>query len=508
MIHSIEEITKNVSVSCDVCVIGSGAGGAVVAKELAEAGHDVVIVEEGGYFGTKDFRVDDTIWSTTNLYRDGGATLIYGKPNIMYVEGRCVGGSTAINGATSWRTPEKIMKRWQWERELHGFTAKKMDRFFSRVEDHLHVQAMIPEAKNRDSELLKIGGERLGYTVKQNVRSQDHCVGTNMCLTGCPTGAKQSTLVSYIPRFLKQGGNIYTNCRVKKVLTKGKRAIGVDAHFIDPETKKKKHKLRVRSKVVIVCAGAIQTPALLMKSRIKDEAGLLGKNLLVHPNTKVMAVFDDKVNAWHGVNQGFQITEYFDEGILMAVNFVSPGVAALAMPLEGTQLLKIMKDEYHHMVMGGALIEDTGSGYVKTGPFDTILPIYNLNDHDFHQTIRATALLAEVFFAAGARKCYLPFTGLHEIGSVDDIPKIYSYKFSPLDLELMTVHIMGTAQMGGDPKRSVIDPNGEFHNIKGLFVADASVFPTPVGVNPQITIMALASRTAEYIANEFRHYKV
>jgi hypothetical protein len=243
-----------------------------------------------------------------------------------------------------------------------------------------------------------------------------------------------------------------------------------------------------------------------MRSRIRDKHRLLGKNLIVHPNAKVLAVFGERVNAWHGVNQAYQITEYFDEGILMSVNSASPGIVAIAMPLEGTQMLHVLKEEFHHLVMGGALIEDTGSGQVRIGPFDTVIPTYQLNEHDFHQTIRAVALLAEVFFAAGAKKCYLPFAGLRVITSVDDIPKIFKLKLKPVDIEMLTVHIMGTAQMGADPAQSVVNPYGEFHNVKGLYVADASIFPTSIGVNPQITIMAFATRTAEYIANNFRYY--
>lgn len=506
MIHQLKDITKNLNLTCDVCIVGSGAGGATVGKELAEAGLDVVMLEEGGYYETKDYLTNDPITSVVRLYRDGGASVIFGKPNIMYAEGRCVGGSTTVNGAMCWRTPEKIMKRWQWERGLSDFTPDKMDRFFSRVEKIIQAKAMIPEAVNRESELLKLGGQRLGYRVQPNIRSQDYCVGTNLCITGCPTGAKQSAVLSYIPLFLKAGGEVITNCRVHKVVTRRNQAIGVDGEIVDPLTKKKKYKVKVRSKVVVVCAGAIQTPALLLKSRLRDKNKLLGKNLIVHPNAKVLAVFDERVESWKGVNQGYQITEYFDEGILMAVNSASPGILALALPPRDFQIIHKLKEEFHHVVMGGALIEDTGTGRVYTGPFDTVIPTYRLNSHDFHKIIRAVALVAEVFFAAGAKKCYLPFWGLHEIRSVDDIPKIFQHRMQPDDLELLTVHIMGTAQMGSDPAYSVVNPYGEFHNVKGLFVADASVFPTSIGVNPQITIMAIATHTAEYIANNFRSY--
>lgn len=506
MIHEFKDIKKNISITCDVCVVGSGAGGAPVAKELAETGLDVVMVEEGGYYDTKDYLVDDPIRSTARLFRDGGATVIFGKPNILYAEGRCLGGGTTVNGAMCWRTPEKIMKRWQWEKGLSDFTPQNMDHYFTRVENLIHAKAIIPEARNRESEMLKRGGERLAYKVQTNIRSQDNCVGTNLCISGCPTGGKMTTLLTYIPHFLTSGGEVFTNCRVHKVVTKRRRAVGVDGYFIDPQTKKKRFKLKVRSKVVVVCGGAVQTPALLFKSGIRDEAGLLGKNLIVHPNAKVLAVFDEEIKAWQGVNQNYQITEYFDEGILMGVNSAPPGIVSLALPWEGTDMLKRLHDEFNHLVMGGALIEDTGTGCVRVWPLDTVVPTYNLNRHDFHKVIRAVALLAEVFFAAGARKCYLPFKGLHEIRSVDEIPRIFQQKFRFTDLELLTVHIMGTAQMGANPKTSVVNPNGEFHSVKGLFVADASVFPTSIGVNPQITIMAIATKTAEFIASHFRNY--
>lgn len=507
MIHQFHDIKKKIQLTCDVCVVGSGAGGSTVAKELAEAGLDVVLLEEGGYFKTNDFLVDNTIQSFANLYRHGGGGLIFGKPNLILLEGRCVGGGTTVNGGMCWRTPEKIMKRWQWEYGLNDFTQEKMEVHFKRVEEIIQAKSIIPEASNRDSELLKKGAEKLGYRIRENMRAQDTCVGTNLCTSGCPTGAKQATVLSYIPKFIEHGGQLYSHCQVTRVLTKGNRAVGVEGHFINPITKKPGHKIKVKSKIVIVCGGAIQTPALLLRSGIRDQNRFLGKNLLVHPHLKVMATFNEKVNAWKGVVQGYQITEFFDEGIVMAVNFAPPGIAALALPLQGGKLMHVLKEEYHHMVMGGVLIEDTGYGQVKTGPFGTIIPSYQLNYHDFNKILRGVALLCEVFFAAGAKKCYLPFAKLPEIHTVDDISKIFHVDIKPVDLEILTVHIMGTAKMGVEPNLSVVNPHGEMHHMKGLFIADASVFPTSIGVNPQVTIMALANKTAHYILNHFREYQ-
>ncbi|MBX7148709.1 GMC family oxidoreductase [bacterium] len=507
MILTYSDIKKNISEKCDAVVVGSGAGGAAVAKELAEAGLSVIVLEEGGYYKTEDFRHLNTLEGIIKLYRDAGSTAMMGKPNIMYTEGRCVGGSTVINGGMCWRTPDKILKRWQWENGLTDLTPQKMDFYFDRVEKMLSVSPVLPEAQNRDSDLLKLGAERLGYKVKPNVRSGKACVGTNQCLVGCPTGAKQSSLVSYIPAFIQAKGRVIANCRVKKVHLKGSKADGVSGVIVHPETKKVLHKVRIQAPITVVCGGAIQTPVLLLRSKVANSSGLVGKNLFAHPNTKVVGVFNDKVEAWKGVNQACQITEFMDEGIIMAVNFIPPTVMALALPQYGRGFLDEIKEIYNHCVTGAALIEDTSRGQVRAIPGDQALVTYSLNARDFELAKRAIALLSEIYFAAGAKRVYLPFDNLHEIKTLDDIRKIYEYPMRPIDLELMTVHMMGTAQMGSDPKKSVVNGFGESHDVKGLYVADASVFPSSIGVNPQETIMALATRTAFHIAENVMKYR-
>ncbi len=499
-IFTHQDIKKNINDSFDVCVVGSGAGGAPLAKELAEFGLSVVLLEEGGYFETKDFQHTNTIDSLINLYRDGGGTFLTGKPNVLYVEGRCVGGSTTINGGMCWRTPEKILKRWRWERGLSDLTPEKMDFYFKRVEEIISVKPVLPESMNHDSLFLKKGADKLGYRVKENLRNHDVCVGTNQCLTGCPTGGKQPPLVTYIPAFLKAGGTLIANCRVKKINFRGDHAAGVSASIVDPRTKQTLQSVKIHSKITVVCGGAIQTPALLMRSGVPDKSRLLGQNLFVHPNTKLVGVFEDEIKAWQGVNQAYQITEYMNDGIIMAVNFVPPGIASMALPFYGIKFWETLKEVYNHCVFGAALIEDTSRGRVKCLPFDHVLPLYSLNQRDFELALRATALLAEIYFAAGAKRVYLPFSQLPVLYTVDEIRKIYQYNLKPIDMELLTVHIMGTCQMGADIESSVVDPFGQVHGVEGLFVADASVFPTSIGVNPQETIMALSTRTAFYIA--------
>lgn len=507
MIYSHQNIEKNLEETCDVCVVGSGAGGAVVAKELAEVGLKVILVEEGGYYQTSDFREDEVLPKVAKLYRNGGTTSTWGKPPVNFTEGSCVGGSTTVNGGMCWRTPQKILKKWQWEYGLTDLTNRKLDPLFERVEEIISVKSILPESMNNDSKILRRGAEKLGYAIKENVRAHDHCVGMNQCVTGCPTGAKQSTLLSYIPRFLEAGGTLIANCRIKKVKHSGKRITGVFGHIHDPETKQKKHKVKIKAKVTVLSGGAIQTPLLLLKSGIKSKSKLTGENLILHPNIKVVGVFDEPVNAWQGVNQAYQVTEFLDEGILIAINFIAPSFMGHALPVYGDGFLSQLKDIYNHCITGAALIEDTTRGSVRPRRHDDVEIKYDLNETDFKLCLRAMAVLSEIYFAAGAKKVFLPIPHPQEIHTVDEIYKIFEQSLKPSDLELMTVHLMGTCQMGRDENSGVVNSFGEHYGTKGLFIADASVFPTSIGVNPQVTIMALATRTANHIAENMSRFQ-
>src|SRR4051812_42654509 len=228
MVTNFSELADkpDLTVEADVVVVGSGAGGGAIAAELAEGGRSVVLLEEGGYYGAKDFGLDPPTM-IKKLYRNAGTAVIRGTPNIIFSEGRCVGGSTVINGAMSWRTPEKVLKRWEWEHGLTNLSAEKLDPFFSKVEQRVSVRPQDPESVGRDAELMIEGANKLGYRWVPAMRSQKHCCGSNNCAFGCPTDAKQSVLVTYVPRLLAAGGRLYAGCRAEKVLTDGHRATGV-----------------------------------------------------------------------------------------------------------------------------------------------------------------------------------------------------------------------------------------------------------------------------------------
>lgn len=494
-----DTVTVDLNLDCDVVVVGSGAGGATVAAELAEAGLDVIVLEEGGYFQTSQFQTAMGNALRT-LYRDGGAEAAIGTPPILFSQGRCVGGSTVVNGGMSFRTPERILDRWAADDPALGVTAQTLEPYFARAERRLHVALQDPETVGRDSGLLKTGADALGWNIIPNTRNQVHCAGSNNCTLGCPTGAKQSMLLTALPRAVRYGARVFADCRVDRVLHSGRSVTGVAGRVLRPGGRRGPA-LRVRAKVVVVACGATQSPALLMRSGIRSASGQLGRNLTLHPNAKVVAVFDEPVRGWEGVHQAYQVREFMDEGILITAVNLPPSMVALGQPEHGAALGTVMRD-YDRMVIAGCLVEDTGTGVVRNLPGLGTQAFYQISERDAERVVRGLALTAQLMFAAGATRVLSPIRGMPELRRPEDVATLAGTRVPRERLDLFTVHLMGTARMSDDPKRGVVGSFGEFHGARGLFVADASVLPGPVGLNPMETIVALATRTAERLLDQ------
>ena len=491
-----DEVTGDLSLECGAVIVGSGAGGATVAAELAEAGVDVIVLEEGGYHPTESFTAA-TGRALRTLYRDGGGGMAIGHPSVLYAEGRCVGGSTVVNGGMSWRTPARVLRRWAEQEGLRAITEKDLDPYFAAIESRLSVGPQDPETIGRDSELFRGGAEARGWTVVPNRRNQLHCAGTNNCSSGCPTGAKQSMLVTSVPRALALGARLLADCRVDRITRSGPTVTGVTGHFVRPGGRRGPS-LTVRARVVIVAGGAVQTPALLMRSGLRSASGQLGRNLSVHPNAVVTAFFDQDVTGWQGVHQAFQVREFLTEGLLLTATNLTPPMLAGILPAYGRELGELMAD-YNHIVTAGPLVSDTGTGRIRNVPGLGPLVFYQLTERDAARVQRGVELTAEALFAAGARRVLLPFDGAPEVRGLDELHRLLARPVPKRSLQLFSIHLMGTARMSEDPRRGVVGSFGEFHGVPGLFVTDASVFPGPIGINPMETVIALAMRNARQL---------
>jgi choline dehydrogenase-like flavoprotein len=476
----------------DVVVVGTGAGGATAAARLRAAGRDVLMLEEGGLHRVDSFETDPSTM-IRRLYRDAGTAMILGRPPIIFAEGRCVGGSTVINGGMSWRTPERVLAHWQADLGLDATGPREMERYFDEAERILHVEPNHEDTYGKNTHLFLRGAAALGWPVARAPRNMRRCVGLNNCALGCPTGAKQGMHVTEVPRALHAGAALLTHARVAKVLWKGSCAVGVTGRLVD-DAGRRRGRFTVRAKLVVLAAGARHTPGILRRSRVR--ARPVGRGLHTHPNAKCVGVFAERIDPWIGTHQAFHIHHFLDEGILIGYAAIPPGLLAAAMPGLGPENAEKMA-LYNHMLTAATLVEDETEGRIVMGPDREPYMVQTLGDADIERLHRGVMLTAQLLFAAGARQVFTPFADLPTLDGPGDLARIAARPRTRDTIELMTVHIMGTARMAKDPSRGATDAAGAVFDAKGLVVADASVLPSSIGVNPQETIIAMTLRNCE-----------
>jgi choline dehydrogenase-like flavoprotein len=487
----------------DVCVVGSGAGGAVVAKELAEGGLSVIVLEEGGYFRRPDFQ--GSPWERMQkLYRNRGFTAAFGRSIVPIPLGKCVGGTTVVNSGTCFRTPERVLRQWEAE-GIEGLDPASMEPLFERVEEGLSVEPVPREVIGRNALTFQRGVEALGLHGRPIQRAIRGCRGCGVCTFGCPSDAKQAMHISYLPKAAARGARIFAGCRVDRIPVEDGRATGVEADILDPATGQVQGRLRVRSRVVVLAAGAIHTPALLMRNGLTD--GPVGRNLSIHPATSVTALFDEEVFGWRGTLQSYYVDDLHESlGVLLEVTSPLPGVGAVSLPGVGPELKQGLAD-YKHLASVGLFVSDSATGRVLAKRWwSEPLTFYSLSRGDAARLQRGMAMAAEVFLEAGARTVYTGLARLPTVSGRRGLDRLRDTIVRPEELTVVGFHPMGTCRMGRDAATSVVGPYGESHAVRNLFLADASVLPSCAGVNPQVTIMALATRTAFHLLDQGGRY--
>lgn len=489
-------------IEAEVCVIGAGAGGAVVAAELAEQGLSVVVVEEGHWHDPDSFTARPP-QMLAQLYRDGGQTMTLGAPPILLPLGSGLGGTTLVNSGTCFRTPPRVLERWAREFGLQ-LDESSLRPFFERVERALSVSEVTPELAGGNAAVARRGAERLGWSHGYLRRNARGCVGSGVCAFGCPTSAKQHTGITYVPRAERAGARIVTGARVERVLVergatqpggRAWRGTSSSMHSTQPIEPRPATatgvsarmtsgtRLEVRAPTVIVAAGTIHTPLLLERSDIGGTSGQLGHNLSLHPATAVFARMEETVDMAKGVPQSFYVDEFADQGIVFEGVAGPPAYAAMSLPLTGARHAEAMAD-YRRLAQCGVMVSDSSRGSIHSAGGRPLIR-YDLTDPDLRRFRVGLARMRELFEAAGAREVYLP------------LPDGVSPQRARLrDLKLMAFHPLGSARADARPTHGVVDGDLQVHGTRGVYVADGSVVPSSLGVNPQMTIMALATRLA------------
>ncbi|NVO83535.1 FAD-dependent oxidoreductase [Hymenobacter terrestris] len=504
--------THDITYDCDLLVIGSGAGGGVVAGELAAAGHDVLVLEKGPYFHGTDFSQRE-VDMLGQLY-DARGTLGTQDGGVAILAGSCLGGGTTVNWAGAFRTPDYVLQEWAREHQVPHFTSMEFKQSLDAVSRTLGVNIDYARHNGQNQALLD-GSRRLGQEVKLIPRNErhpsadcdEHFAGMGYSCFGDRHNVKQGTLNTYLQTAFEHGARLLCDTEVARVTVAQGRATGAEATYTGPDGRPVR--VTVRAKRVVVAGGAVQTPALLLRSGLRHPH--MGQHLHLHPTVVVSGVYPQRMNSWHGpmmsvVNDGFTMLDGTNFGAKIETPPAHPGLMSMVMPwLSGRQHKELM----HEAAYIGSFIvltRDRDGGRVSVDKNGQALIDYSLSDFDRHNMLRGVRAAAEIQVAAGARTVLLPHGTLPLLHAengrllnpavLEGLPDL-SWKANQFGL--YSAHQMSTCRMGGDRATHPASPSGELYELKNLFVADGSAFPACSGVNPMLTIMALAHYTAQQL---------
>jgi choline dehydrogenase-like flavoprotein len=482
----------------DYIVVGTGAGGATAARVLSEAGYQVLMVEEGPWLRASER--SEAMLSAMQSVRGFGSTATSGSNPMPLLQGRLVGGSTAINSGIIWRMPDDVRARWTEERGLGELVdAAAQRRIFEWLERELEVASVRREVLGGNGALMAEASRRLGLPGQLITRNAARCRGAARCLQGCPGEARQSMDVSFVPRALEAGARLHDRSAVRKVVAQRGRAAFVEGRRLSRDSGPRGFRFHAR-KGVIVAAGAIQTPALLLRSGLR---GAVGHGFQAHPGAAVVGRFDEPVRMAFGVTQGFEVPMR-ERGYKLEALSLPPEMLATRLPGAGAEWQARIVELDHYAQWCGQ-VRMGARGRVRVGLGGEPSVSYEPTREDLATVREALALLCRMMFAAGATEVFPGIEGVPAVlHHAEEVEALEGRELKRRDVHLVASHLFGTAAAGGDPATSVVGPTLESHELPGLFVMDASALPTNLGVNPQHTIMAVAGRAAEWLADGAR----
>jgi choline dehydrogenase-like flavoprotein len=499
-------------IEADVAIVGTGAGGGVTAEILALAGLNVVLIEEGALKSSKDFKMREAQAYPT-LYQESAARKTRDKA-INILQGRAVGGSTTVNWTSSFRTPNGTLNYWEKRFGLKDYTPEALAPWFAMMEQRLNVGVWLTPP-NENNDLLKRGAAKLGIPAAAILRNVKGCWNLGYCGMGCPTNAKQSMLVTTIPSALTHGATLLTRTRADRFAFKGDKVNGLSCVALDADGLAPSGKtIEVRARHYVVAGGAINSPALLMRSKAPDPHGLLGKRTFLHPTTISAALFDHKVEGFAGAPQTIYSDHFLETqaidgpmGYKLEAPPLHPLLFSSTMHGFGEQhttmmkqfanthaLLSLLRDGFHEQSAGGAVqLKDDGSPVLD----------YPISDFVWDGVRRSLLTMAEIQFAAGAKNVYPVHEMAEGYTSWDAAKKaINALPYKPLLTRVVSAHVMGGCTMSDDVRLGVVSSKGRYHGIANLSVHDGSIFPTSIGANPQLSIYGITAKLASTLAIE------
>ena len=466
----------------DVLIIGSGAGGATTATVLAEAGLDVLVVEEGEWVEQGSV-VPFSLEQMDRQYRAGGVTVALGLPSIAYTEGRCAGGGTEVNSGLYWRPPGDVLQRWREQFKIADFDPDELLSIAGEVEHDISV-GTVPGAYTEPSEVLRRGADALGWRNGEIPRWMTYPTAKKGAAAGAATGERQSMTRTYLPRAMRAGARLATGCRVDRLINSGGRATSAETTLADGT------RGSITFRHVFVCGGAIQSPALLLRSGLR---GQIGRTLAVHPTVKLAARFPDALNVPDDVPV-HQVKE-FAPFLSFGGSASNPGLVALSL-LDQWSTFKQAVTQWQHISVYYAAITSEGRGRVRVFPrMKDPVVTYGLTVRDRELLRSGLGRLALLMLEAGAVEVYPSFKGAPSVKNRKDLATMQR-AFAATKASVMTVHLCSTVPMGELEGATGANSFGLVHGAKNIYVNDASLLPTAPGVNPQASVMAFAIRNA------------
>ena len=506
-------LTAPLSLEADVVIVGTGAGGGTAAETLSKAGLSVVLLEAGPLKTSSQFDMQERA-AYRDLYQEGtGRGTKDG--GMVILQGRSVGGSTTVNWTTSFRTPPETLKFWAEHMGVSGCSVDEMAPYYEQMEKRLNIHQW-PQAPNENNAMLQRASEKLGYhwaTIHRNVRG---CLNLGYCGLGCPVDAKQSMLVTTIPGALDNEAKLVHHARVVRVLRDGDAVTGVEAEALTPNVRGTTgQKITVRATRTILAGGAMNTPAVLLRSKAPDPHGRIGQRTFLHPTTLTMAKYKTKTNPFWGAPQSiysdhFQWQNVHDGpvGFKLEVPPLQPAFAAGFYSTAGEEIVQSMDalDRTQCMIalMRDGFHEQSQGGVVELGDAGQPVLDYPINDYLLEGVRRSWGIMLEMQFETGATSARPAHKqARHYMSWKEAKAAVDELTIAPHKVTIGSAHVMGGSAMGDDPKQSVTDCDGKFHHLDNLYVMDGSLFPTSIGANPQLSIYGLTYKLASKLAEQF-----